>query len=148
MFLYWSILYMCMIESIRFISSNSNKKEKSKEYSFYHPSKCKSSMMPDWFLYLEVYGYTYIRKNSTMMTVLLLQHRHISSSNKRDESPKRRGKRKKERDEIFIFICVVHKWNLRWFTKKNGTIIDVSWYFNAIENTHGFFFKGNNDDDG
>jgi hypothetical protein len=44
-----------------------------------------------------------------MMTVLLLQHRHISSSNKRDESPKRRGKRKKERDEIFIFICVVHK---------------------------------------
>ncbi len=82
-------------------------------------------------------------KNSTMMTVLLLQHRHISSSNKRDES---HNEREKEGDEIFVFIRVVHEWNLRWF-KKKGTITDVSYLlFNAIENTHGFFFKGNDDD--
>jgi len=63
MFLLWSILCMYMIESIRFISSNSNKKKKkSKEPSFYHSTKRKSPMMPDWFLYLELYAYAYIRK--------------------------------------------------------------------------------------
>ncbi len=82
-----------------------------KEHSFYHPSKCKSPI--DFFtskcMHLVVY-----EKNSTMMTVLLLQHRHISSSNKRAELyGEREGERKKERDKIFIFICVVYERNLR-----------------------------------
>ncbi len=55
-------------------------------------------------------------KNSTMMTVLLLQHRHISSSNRRDESFNERTRereREKEGDENFLFIRVVHERNLR-----------------------------------
>ena len=63
-----------------------------KEHSFYHPSKCKSPI--DFFtskcMHLVIY-----EKNSTMMTVLLLQHRHISSSNKRAELY---GEREKEKE--------------------------------------------------
>jgi hypothetical protein len=80
-----------------------------KEHSFDHLSKCKS---PIDFFTSECMHMLIYEKNSTMMTVLLLQHRHISSSNKRAESYGGR-EREKEGDKIFIFICVVHKRNLR-----------------------------------
>jgi hypothetical protein len=41
-------------------------------------------------------------KNSTMMTVLLLQHSYISSSNKRDESHNEK-EREKEGDYLFVW---------------------------------------------
>jgi len=81
------------------------------------------------------------------MTVLLLQHRHISSSNKRDESHNEREKKERKKETKFLYLFV-------WFMneiwddfKKKGTITDVSYLlFNAIENTDGLFFKGNDDD--
>jgi hypothetical protein len=47
------------------------------------PSKCKSQMMPDWFLY--ACRYICLRTKRTRNDdSLLLQHRHISSSNRED----------------------------------------------------------------
>ncbi len=82
-------------------------------------------------------------KNSTMMTVLLLQHSYISSSNKRDESHNEK-EREKEGDYLFVWY-MKEIWDD--FKKKGQLRASPTWCFNAKKNTNGFFFKGNDDDD-
>ncbi len=117
------------------------RKEKKNEGTLILPSKCKSSMMPDWFLHLCICVYAYARKELKMMTVC---YYNTGIFLVQIEAMTKRKKYKLGRN-FHLYLCGFKEeiWDDQ--KKNTHTKAGVYWYFNAITNTHFFFFKGNDD---